>query len=81
MENLPETDVLVLDCLNLTRFNPTHFNLKQSLEVVRRLKPKRTYLVGMSCDSFLPHDEMNKELEALDVDVQFAFDGLMLELQ
>lgn len=81
MLQLPPIDVLVVDALTLDRSNPTHFNLQQALDVVRRLKPKRTYLVGMSCDSFLPHDEMNKELESLDVQVEFAYDGLMLEMQ
>jgi len=79
MKELPPTDILVLDALTLNRSSPFHYNLKQSLELVRRLKPKRTYLVGMSCDSFLPHDEMNKELAALDVRVEFAHDGLLLE--
>ena len=79
MEKLAPTDILVVDALTLERNNPTHYNLKQAIELVRRLKPKRTYLVGMSCDNFLPHDEMNKELEALDVQIEFAYDGLLLE--
>jgi hypothetical protein len=33
----------------------------------------------MSCDSFLPHDEMNKELESLDIKVQLSYDGLFLQ--
>lgn len=81
LEELPPTDILVLDALTLDRPSPVHFNLKQSLALVRRLKPKRTYLVGMGCDSFLPHDEMNKELEGLDVQIQFAHDGLLLEAE
>ena len=79
MEQLPPTDILIVDALNLYRYNPTHFKLEQALDVVRRLKPKRTYLVGMSCDSFLPHDEMNEELKSLDVQIEFAYDGLFLE--
>ncbi|KAL7536567.1 hypothetical protein ACHAWF_005499 [Thalassiosira exigua] len=79
-DSLPQTDVLVLDALNLDRPNPTHYNLQQALDLVRRLKPKHTYLLGMSCDSYLPHDEMNKELEALDVQIQFAHDGLLVKV-
>ena len=79
MEQLPPTDILIVDALNLYRYNPTHFNLEQALDVVRRLKPKRTYLVGMSCDSFLPHDEMNEELKSLDVQIVLAYDDLFLE--
>ena len=78
-EELPETDILVLDSLSMDGFNPTHFSLKQGLELIRRLKPKRTFIVGMSCDRFLPHEEMNKELKALDIKVELAHDGLMLE--
>ena len=59
---------------------PTHFNLGQALDIVRRLNPKCSYLIGMSCDSFLPHDEMNKELRKLDVDIQLAHDGLFVEV-
>lgn len=78
MNELPPTDILVVDALNFDRYNPTHYSFRQALELVRRLKPKRTLVVGMSCDAFLPHDEMNRELEALDVRIELAHDGLML---
>lgn len=81
LEKLPPTDILVIDALNLVRVNPTHNNLEQTLKVVRKLKPKRTFLVGMNCDAFLPHDEMNKELANMDIDIQLAHDGLLLEAQ
>ena len=51
---LPPTDILVVDAITPDRLNqyihPVHFNLKEALKLVRRLKPRRTYLVGMSCD-------------------------------
>lgn len=78
VEELPPTDILVIDALSLDSINPTHNNLEQSLKIVRRLKPKRTLIVGMSCDSFLPHDEMNMELGKLDIRVELAFDGLVI---
>ena len=81
MENLPPIDVLVLDSLTPGMNNPTHYNLKQALELVRRLKPRRTFLVGMACDSFLPHDEMNRELKELDVQIELAHDGLFIEMR
>lgn len=81
IENLPPTDVLVLDSLTPGMNNPTHFNLKQALELVRRLKPRRTFLVGMACDSFLSHDEMNRELKELDVQIELAHDGLLIEMR
>ena len=80
IEQLPQTDVLVIDALSLNSNNPTHNNLEQSLKIIRRLKPKRTLIVGMSCDSFLPHDEMNEELSKLDIQVQLAHDGLVIEV-
>jgi phosphoribosyl 1,2-cyclic phosphate phosphodiesterase len=81
LDKLPPTDILVIDALTLDAMNPTHYNLKQALELVRRLQPKRTFVVGMSCDLFLPHDEMNKELEKLDIQIELAYDGLLLKMQ
>lgn len=80
---LPPTDILVVDAITPDRLNqyihPVHFNLKEALKLVRRLKPRRTYLVGMSCDAFPHHDQMNKQLEELDIHVRLAHDGLLLE--
>lgn len=78
LEKLPPIDVLVVDSLNWDRPNPTHFSFRQALKLIRRLQPKRTFLVGMSCDSFLPHDEANEELKNLDIKVELAHDGLFL---
>ncbi|KAK1748036.1 MBL-fold metallo-hydrolase superfamily protein [Skeletonema marinoi] len=78
LEKLPPIDVLVVDSLNWDRSNKTHFSFKDALTLIRRLKPKRTFLVGMSCDQFLPHDEANEELKHLDVKVELAYDGLFL---
>lgn len=76
---LPATDILILDSLSFDKKNATHINLIEAIEMVKRIKPKRTFLVGMGCDSFLEHDEMNDELKRLDVDVQLAHDGLFLD--
>jgi hypothetical protein len=82
MEKLPPIDILVVDSLSLDGLDhSTHYNFRQALELVRRLKPRRTFLVGMSCDRFLPHDDMNEELKALDVHIELAYDGLMVETQ
>ena len=80
MEELPPTDILVVDALTIDGINPTHYNLKDAVKLARRLKPKRTFVVGIACDRHLPHNESNKELEALDVHIQFAHDGLFLEI-
>ena len=78
-EDLPPIDILVIDALSLNSINSTHNNFEQSLKIVRRLNPKKTFIVGMSCDHFLPHDDMNRELASgLDVSVQLAHDGLVI---
>ena len=78
---LPPTDILVVDALHATGKHPVHFSLEQTVECVQQIKPKRTYIVGISCDSFPPHDEMNQQLEAQygkNV-IQFAHDGLSID--
>ena len=76
-------DVLVCDCLQ-TRPHNTHFSLEQALSLVRKLKPRKTLLVGMSCDTFPPHDKMNEELavnpDCGGFDVQFARDGQVVDI-
>ena len=79
LDMLPPIDILVVDALSVHGKHPTHYNLKQALELVRRLKPRRTLLVGMACDNFPPHDEMNSVLKELDVKIELAYDGLLIE--
>jgi hypothetical protein len=55
-------EVLVLDCLKESPHN-THLSLPESLNLIRALRPKRALLVGMGCDSFPSHDEMNRRLK------------------
>jgi phosphoribosyl 1,2-cyclic phosphodiesterase len=77
---LPEVDILVLDSLLPVGDNPVHFSLEQAMELAKQIRPKQTYLLGMSCDSFPPHDEMNETLKRDYGNVQFAHDGLELDL-
>ena len=67
-------DVLILDCLRASR-HPTHFSLDEALEVVDRVKPKRTLLVHMSHD--LCHADVAPTLPA---GVELAYDGLVVPL-
>ena len=46
--------LLVLDCLRVLPFT-SHFGIKQSVETVRRLRARRSYLVGFTHD--LTHEE------------------------
>jgi len=74
MELLAGLDVLILDCL---RHQPhvTHFGLSQSLEIVDKLRPRRTLFTHMSHD--LEHDATNAGLPS---GVELAYDGLELPL-
>lgn len=66
-------DVLVLDALRW-RPHPTHFSVDQALEVVRLLKPRRTFFTHIC------HDLDHAQTEAsLPDDVRLAYDGLVLE--
>lgn len=66
-------DVLILDALRRAP-HPTHLSLDQALEVVDRLRPRRTYLTHLSHD--LGHESTERGLPD---DVRLAFDGLVIE--
>ncbi|MEI6514159.1 MAG: MBL fold metallo-hydrolase, partial [bacterium] len=74
VERLRGLDFLVLDALRFNR-HPTHFNLEQALEVVSRIKPKRTALTHLSHD--FDHDEVNKTLPS---GVELAYDGMKVTI-
>jgi len=75
--------LLVVDSLFRDRSHPTHFSMDEAVELVRRLRPKRALLVGMS-GHFGDHEEANthlrKLLDAEGLDIQLAHDGLRIEL-
>ena len=79
---LPPTDIFIVDALlKGDTLHPVHFNLNQAVALAKQIGAKRTYLVGMSCDSFLPHDEMNAYLkQEMDIEISLAHDGLVLDL-
>ena len=77
---LPPTDVLIVDCLLPEFEHPVHFSLKQAVQLSNEIKAKQTYLVGMSCDAFPPHDVMNEKLAKEYGTIQFAQDGQVLYL-
>jgi phosphoribosyl 1,2-cyclic phosphate phosphodiesterase len=74
MELLAGLDVLILDCLR-RQPHVTHFGLSQALEIVDKLRPKRTLFTHMSHD--LEHAATN---EALPPGVALAYDGLEVPL-
>lgn len=81
-KSLPPTDVLIVDSLLPNKPHIVHFSLEQALELASQIHPRvQTYLIGMSCDAFLPHDEMNAYLyDAYDGKVTMAHDGLVVDL-
>lgn len=79
--NLPPTDIFVCDTLLRDQIHPVHFNLQQATELARQIGARQTYLIGMNCDTFPPHKEMNEELARdVDIPIAFAHDGLVLNL-
>lgn len=67
-------DVLILDALR-PRPHPTHFSLSEALEVVDRVKPRRTLLTHLSHEI-----EHAWALENLPPGVEPAYDGLRVPL-
>jgi phosphoribosyl 1,2-cyclic phosphate phosphodiesterase len=72
LENL---DILFLDALR-HKPHPTHSTVENSLGIVRRVKPCRTFFTHICHD--LPHEETNASLPP---DVRLAHDGLKLEFE
>ncbi len=65
-------DVWIVDALRFTA-HPSHFSVKQALEWVRRLKPKRTILTHMTTD--LDFEALKRELPE---GVEPAYDGMVI---
>lgn len=90
-QHLPPIDILVIDSLLQFNHNSTHQSMREAIQLAKRLGPDKVYLVGMNCDDFLPHDEMNQllkeEIHDRDKDrmgqpameVFLAHDGLVLD--
>ena len=78
-KQLPPIDILVVDALLVDRPNPVHYNLEEAMELIKLLEPRQTFLVGMNCDAFPPHDKANEMLDTIsEGNVQLAYDGLEL---
>ncbi|MDX2129321.1 MAG: MBL fold metallo-hydrolase [Chloroherpetonaceae bacterium] len=73
LENL---EILVLDCLRYEP-HPTHLSLNESLNYIRIIKPKKTYLTHFNHD--IAHEKLSSELKDFDFSVEPAYDGLIIE--
>jgi phosphoribosyl 1,2-cyclic phosphate phosphodiesterase len=71
---LKGVDTLVLDALR-DKPHSTHFTVRQALDVVARLAPRRAYLTHMTHD--LGHSETSARLPA---GVELAYDGLVIDV-
>jgi phosphoribosyl 1,2-cyclic phosphate phosphodiesterase len=67
-------DTLVLDALR-DKPHPTHFNVSQAIDVVKRLKPRQTYLTHIAHS--LEHEATNARLPA---GIELAYDALKIPL-
>eukprot|EP00850_Spirogloea_muscicola_P024242 SM000513S17639 [mRNA] locus=s513:489:3125:+ [translate_table: standard] len=74
-------DILILDCLFKKRASHnTHLCYPQSLEVIKRLRPKKALLIGMTHE--FDHDEVSAELNIWSashgIDVKLSHDGMRI---
>jgi phosphoribosyl 1,2-cyclic phosphodiesterase len=83
LTRLQPTDILIVDSLLWHDAHSVHYSLEQAVALRNQLQPRQaTYLIGMNCDDFLPHDEMNEYLAqhyGKNV-IVMAHDGLAIEL-
>jgi phosphoribosyl 1,2-cyclic phosphate phosphodiesterase len=75
MQQLNGLDILFLDALRHEP-HPTHSTIENSLEIVKRLKPKRAFFTHISHD--LSHAKTNASLPE---QVRLSHDGLRLEFE
>ena len=67
-------DTLILGALRWEP-HPTHFNIEEALEVVRKLRPRRTFFTHIA------HNLGHRETEArLPDGIRLAYDGLILDI-
>lgn len=77
-----DLDLLIVDTLFKRLRHATHFSQQEAIELSKKLRPKRTYLVGMSSEFEHERDnaEMLKLYDEIGVWVQLAHDGLKLDV-
>jgi phosphoribosyl 1,2-cyclic phosphate phosphodiesterase len=75
LEQLHGLDILFLDALRYTP-HPTHSTVANSLNIVEKLRPKRTFFTHISHD--LGHEATNASLPE---NVRLSYDGLRLEFE
>lgn len=83
LECLPTIDVLIIDALTPDRSHPSHFNLEEAIDLARKLKPVKTFTVGMTCSVGM-HEDVNVRLAEMQhsegLHVALGHDGLRIPL-
>lgn len=74
-ELLKDLDLLIIDCLRLDNPHVTHMILPESLEVIKRVKPKKALFTHM-CHGI----DYIEDKKLLNDNIDFAYDGLFLEV-
>ncbi len=75
LAQLQDLDILFLDALR-HKPHPTHSTVENSLQIVKRLNPKRAFFTHICHD--LPHQATNATLPS---NVRLSYDGMKLEFE
>ena len=75
LDKIYNLDVLVLSALRFEP-HPTHLNIDEAIQIINKVKPKKTYLIHISHDMGF-HDEVSKRLPE---NVYLSYDGLEIEI-
>jgi phosphoribosyl 1,2-cyclic phosphate phosphodiesterase len=73
LARLTDLEVLIIDALRYSP-HPAHFHIDSALEVVKTLKPRRAIF------THLTHEVAYKDGDRLPEGVEFAFDGMTIEV-
>jgi phosphoribosyl 1,2-cyclic phosphate phosphodiesterase len=74
-EKLKDLDVFILNALRKSK-HISHFNLKEAIELIKELNPKKAYLTHIS-HLMGRHSEVEQELPE---NISLAYDGLSINL-
>lgn len=73
-------EVFVIDAVFVEREHPTHVNMPQALEIIRRLRPRRSVLLGMTHEfDYDTHSKGLAEFSSREgLSVYMGYDGMVL---
>ncbi len=72
LKKLKDLDYLIIDCLREKK-HPSHFNLKDALNLIKKIKPKKTILTNLHVD--FDYYKLKKKLPD---NITPAYDGLTI---